>query len=238
MEKNTTAILELSAYRKKLDEIKHHIDNLNYLRAITCCKHFIDQLTEVLTFTKEETKLALNKVLSDVYKLLQNSYFNWLIHEPNQFCQNQNTKNDFLKNLKASTILDCFSDKEKQHSQFLVCVAKLLFSNSIERDTLQEARISFCNIYDQFLKNNHLLNQALVLLGLALIAAYEGDLSSTYQGLNHASNTYPNMDKLVKVIEYQLPCMMSPLNENHIFLLNPLAKFRLPGMISSLKLRP
>ena len=237
MEKNANATLSLSNYTKQLDEIRYHLASLNYLRAITRCKHLIDQLTEVLINVKEERQFVLNEILSDVYKLLQNSYFNWLLHEPNQFGQNLKAKNGFLKNLKAATSLEYFSEQEKQHSQFLVCFTQLLFSNNIERDTLEEARISFCDLYNRFVEDNHTLNQALVLFGLALIAAYEGDLCSTYQGLNHASNAYPKIHKLVKAIEYQLPRTMSSLDENAIFLMNPLAKFRLPEIVSSLKLR-
>lgn len=237
MEKETATTLALSTYAKQLDEIKHLIDNSIYPRAITRCYQLIDLVKEVRSHSTEAVSI-LSEHLALAYKLLQNSYFNWLLRDPNQFCQNQKAKKDLLKILSESATMDCFTNMEKQHCQFLAYIIELLFNHSIERNYLQKVRMTFCDLYEDFVQHNQKFSQALVLLGLALIAAYERDLSSTYQGLNHAKRAYPPLHLLIRAIEYQLPHTLSLKDKEQALLINPLAKFKLTEIASSLRLRP
>lgn len=108
-----------------------------------------------------------------------------------------------------------------------MAIINLLFNDDFYQILLSEQQKNFCDLYDGYVKDNKPTCQALAILGLALISAYQGDLTSSYAGLNQATKLYSPLNKLVKAIEYCLPSINDMTIKEDFLMKNLLSKFKM-----------
>lgn len=211
---------------------------LNYDLAIDIYSTIKSDLIKDLNKTNNVSIDTAQKALIFCCELRQYCFYKCLLDDPDTFFQHKDyymTEMQLDCNLIINENIFHHPLNNQISVKLRLNIIQLLCLSHLSQNDLQLMRNDFCNIFDNLEKDKHVSEQALAILGLALISVYENDFSMAYQGLNCAMKLYKPLKKLTDFIHSQLSSLTNKYENNPCFLTNPFINFIITREKSSLK---
>jgi hypothetical protein len=248
MEQHFSFFKEKPKYFHQLAQAKVYIDKKDYVSGINASTKLLESINKDYFYSYEKSRPKIENVLSFFHELRFYECFEFLIHDPDSFLKNKHVyveqlQGDYYKVINKGTFSYLYHSKNSIILK--MSIIDLLFNDNFYQFILLDNQKNFCDLYDEFVfdefvKGNQSVCQALTIFGLALISAYQGNLSLACNGFNQAVKIYSPLNKLVKAIEYSLPPLNNMTSKEDFLLSNPLSKFKIhqeKASIANLRIR-
>ena len=212
-------------YYQQLEIVRYYLNTKKSSNAIELLSTLIEQLQEDIQIFNKMNTIDASKMLNICYAWREYYYFVWLIEDPDSFQQNKSSNSKgillgYQEIMSNKTLSHLDEDEIKLIVRFNI--VRLLFEEYLGQNILQYMRHYFCLGFDRFKQVKQLQYQALTLLGLALIAAYEGDSANAYQGLNFVKTLCPTLNKFIQMIYGEIAYILKRSGEKTNLIINPL----------------
>lgn len=219
-----------------MHDIKKHLSIQDYQGCFIICTNFIQKLNSLSSQATQASSVLAPAWHKAVVFQRQQTAFAWLLRDYLTVSKQVNTVKMLYQDLSLLTQVNYFSALMQQELQCKLGLMKLLFSPSIEQETLNQLRDQFCSAFDAFYTQNENNNTALSLLGLALMNAYEGDKQAMLTGFKLATDNDANLKKLTHAFVQQLPFHLYPVTE--VLLPNPFNQWATNAAPHTLRPKP